>query len=87
MHWSDVRARLADESRITRKGDRDGQATRYSATSRVDIFQTSPLTSRLGEASTGAGLSRHDDVDRTSVMLAIVAAMYVLGVCGVSHHR
>ena len=54
MHWSDVRARLADESRITRKGDRDGQATRYSATSRVDIFQTSPLTSRLGEVATEA---------------------------------
>ena len=45
------------------------------------------LTSRLSETSTGAGLSRHDDVERTSVMLAIVATMCGLDICNVSHHR
>ena len=59
----------------------------YSATSRIDILQTSSLTSRLGEASTGAGLSRHDDIERTLLMLPIVVAMYRPGVCVVSHHR
>ena len=59
----------------------------YSETTRVDKFQTSPLTSRLSETSTGAGLSRHDDVERTSLMLAIVATMCGLDICDVSHHR
>ena len=59
----------------------------YSETTRVDKFQTSPLTSRLSETSTGAGLSRHDDVERTSLMLAIVATMRGLDICDVSHHR
>ena len=58
-----------------------------SATTRVDKLQTSPLTSRLSETSTGAGLSRHDDVERTSLMLAIVATMCGLDICDVSHHR
>ena len=31
--------------------------------------------------------SSHDDVERTSLMLAIVATMYGLDVCDVSHHR
>ena len=39
------------------------------------------------ETSTGAGLSRHDDVERTSLMLAIVATMRGLDICDVSHHR
>ena len=56
---------------------------------RLDKFQTSPLTSRLSETSTcrGAGLSRHDDVERTSVMLAIATTMCGLDICDVSHHR
>ena len=32
-------------------------------------------------------LSRHDDVERTSVMLATVATMCGLDICDVSHHR
>ena len=35
----------------------------------------------------GAGLSRHDDVERTSPMLGTVAAMHRLGASIVSHHR
>ena len=35
----------------------------------------------------GAGLSRHDDVERTSPMLGTVAAMHRLGGSIVSHHR
>ena len=40
----------------------------------------------LGEASMGAGLSRHDDVERTSPMLGTVASMHRRGASIVSHH-
>ena len=35
----------------------------------------------------GAGLSRHDDVERMSPLLRTVAVMHLLGASIVSHHR
>ena len=87
VHWPDARARLAVKSHITHVGWLDGPATRRRRVSTRSRPQSSSLTSRLSAASTRAGLSRHDDIERTSLMLPIVVAMYRPGVCVVSHHR
>ena len=62
MHWSYARARLADESHITRIGGSMVRLLGYD--------------SRLSEESTGAELNRHDDVERTSPVLGTGATMH-----------
>ena len=86
-HSALVRRARATRGRVPHHPQGLSRWSGYSATTRVDKFQTSLLTSRLSETSTGAGLSRHDDVERTSVMLAIDATMCGLDICDVSHHR
>ena len=68
-HSALVRRARATRGQVPHHPRGVAQWSGYSATSRVDILQTSSLTSRLGEASTGAGLSRHDDIERTLLML------------------
>ena len=86
-HSALVRRERATRGRVPHHPRGLSRWSGYSETTRVDKFQTSPLTSRLSETSTGAGLSRHDDVERTSLMLTIVATMRGLDICDVSHHR
>ena len=75
-HNALVRRARATRGRVPHHPHRLDRWSGYSATTCVDIFQTSSLTSRPSEASTGAELNRHDDVERTSPMLGTGAAMH-----------